>query len=80
MADFSNWLGPLVQLDTTNNIYYIETWVLLPRLTMDGLPYDFYMTNYIKDISKWMHNIFEGEYNKSTIKFLHNLQYFNTPS
>ena len=79
-AEFSNWLGPLVQLDTTNNIYYIETWVLLPQITMEGLPHDFYMTNYIKDISEWRKNIFKGEHNKSTIEYLPKLQYFNTPS
>ena len=66
MADFSNWLGPLVHLDTTNNIDYIDTWVLLPQLTMEVLPHDFYMTNYIKDISEWRNNISKGEYNKST--------------
>ena len=47
---------------------------------MEGLPHDFYMTNYIKDISKWTNNIFEGEYNKGTIEYILKLQYFNTPS
>ena len=80
MVYLSNCLGPLVQLDTTNNIYYIDTWVLLPQLTMEFLPHDFYMINYIKDISKWRNNISKGEYNKSTIEYLLKLQYFNTPS
>ena len=39
---------------------------------MEGLPHDFYITNYIKDIS-------EGEYNKSTIEYPLKLQYFHTP-
>ena len=38
------------------------------------------MTNYIKDISKWRNNIFEGEYNKSTIEYILKLQYFNNDS
>ena len=45
---------------------------------MEGLPHDFYMTNYIKDISEWRNNISEGEYNKSRIEYLPKLQYFNT--
>ena len=44
---------------------------------MDGLPHDFYMTNYIKDICKWRNNIFKGEYNKHSIEYLLKLQYFN---
>ena len=34
---------------------------------MEGLPHEFYMTNYIKDISEWRNNISKEEYNKSTI-------------
>ena len=47
---------------------------------MEGLPDDFYMNNYIKNISEWSNKIFEGEYNKITIEYLLNLQYLNTPS
>ena len=46
---------------------------------MEGLPHDFYMTNYIKDISEWRNNISKGEYNKSKIEYLSKLQYINTP-
>ena len=35
---------------------------------MEGLPHDFYMANYIKDIYEWRNNISKGEYNKSTIE------------
>ena len=77
MVDLSNCLGPLLQLGITNNIYYIDTWVLFPWLTMEGLPRDLYMTNYIKDIYEWRKNISKGEHNKSTIKYLPKLQYFN---
>ena len=45
---------------------------------MEGLPHDFHMMNYIKDISEWRNNSFEGEYKKSTIEYLTMLQYFNT--
>ena len=45
---------------------------------MEGLPHDFYMTNYMKDIFEWRNNISEWEYNKSTIEYLLKLQYFNT--
>ena len=44
---------------------------------MEGLPHDFYMSNYIKDISEWRKNISKGEYNKSTIEYLPKLEYFN---
>ena len=44
-------------MKTQNNIYKILLWVLLPRLTTEVLPQDFYMTNYIKDISEWRNNI-----------------------
>ena len=44
---------------------------------MEGLPHDFYMTNYSKDIFEWRKNISKGEYNKSTIEYLLKLQYFN---
>ena len=47
---------------------------------MEGLPHDFYMTNYIKDIYEWRNNIFEGEHTKITIEYIPKLQYFNTPS
>ena len=45
---------------------------------MKGLPHDFYMTNYIKDISEWRNNTSKGEYSKSTIEYILKLQYFNT--
>ena len=44
---------------------------------MKGLPHDFYMTDYIKDISKWRNNNSKGEYNKSAIEYILKLQYFN---
>ena len=45
---------------------------------MEGLPHEFYMTTYIKDISEWRNNISKGEYNKSTIEYILKLQYFNS--
>ena len=47
---------------------------------MEVLAHDFRMTIYIKDIFEWRNNISKGEYNKSTIEYILNLQYFNTPS
>ena len=35
------------------------------------------MTKYIKDIFEWRNDIYEGEYNKSTIEYIPKLQYFN---
>ena len=37
------------------NKYIIIFWVLLTRLTTEGLPHDFYMTFYISNIS-WKNN------------------------
>ena len=45
---------------------------------MEGLPHEFYMNNYIKEIYEWRNNIPKGEYNKSTIEYIPKLQYFNT--
>jgi len=46
---------------------------------MEVLPHVFHMTNYIKDISEWRSNFSEGEYYKSTIEYIPNLQYFTLP-
>ena len=45
---------------TQNTIYILLLWVLLPRLTTEFLPHDFYMTNYIKNISEQRNNNPEG--------------------
>ena len=45
---------------TQNTFYILLLWVLFPQITTDHLPRDFYMTNYIKDISEQRNNISEG--------------------
>ena len=76
-ADFWTLLGRPLLTSLKNTFYIIHFWVLFPQLIIEVLPHDFYMTNYIKDIYEWRNNIFEREYNKSTMEYLPKLQYFN---